>query len=90
MKNLKRLRGLKGITQKELSVATNIPRTRLVYFESDECHCLSEAIEKKLCSFYKVNIFELYGIDILKYVPSSKEELQYVIGILEEAKSKWD
>ena len=89
MKNLKRLRGLAGITQKELSEATKIPRTRLVYFESDECHCLSETVERKLCEFYKVDIFELYGIDILRYIPSSQTELQYVIDILEEAKRKW-
>ena len=90
MKNLKRLRGLSSLTQKEVGEATNIPRTRLVYFESDECHCLSEDVEKRLCDFFKVNLFELYGIDILRYIPETKEDLQYVIDILEEAKNKWD
>ena len=90
MKNIKRLRCLLGITQQELSVKTKIPRTRIVYFESDQCHKLSGCAEKKLCDFFKVNKYELYGIDILREIPKNKTDLQYVIDILEEAKNKWD
>lgn len=90
MKNLKRLRGLEGITQRELGKFTGIPRTRIVYFESDDCHSLSPSIEEKLCKFFKVNKYELYGIDILKYIPDSKEDLQYIIDILSMEKNLWD
>jgi transcriptional regulator with XRE-family HTH domain len=90
MRNLRRLRGLKGLTQEQVSKLTNIPRTRLVYFESDKCHCLSDIAEKKLCAFYNVNKFELYGIDILRYLPETTEELQYVIDVLVKGNDLWD
>ncbi len=90
MRNIKKLRERLGITQRELSDLSGIPRTYIVYLESDDCTQMSEKRIKQLCESLKVNRFELLGLNNLKYIPETKEETLYLISLLEGMMKKWE
>ena len=79
MKSLKKLRGKHGITQVELAEILNIKRPYVSLLESDEVTELSPALTQKVCDYFKIKPWELYGINNLKYIPETKEELDLFI-----------
>lgn len=89
MKNVKKLRGKKGMSQLQLAEALGVTRASIVRLESDEIRNASTQMEKKLCEFFNVSIYELYGTDMLLYKPETKEELKTLIEQLTEEYEEW-
>ena len=82
MKNIKMLRGREGLTQSELAEKLGIHRGTLALVESDDDKPISKALAKKLCDFFKVKEYQLFGLANLIYKPKTKEELEEFIEII--------
>lgn len=90
MKNVRKLRGKKGLSQLQLAKELNVTRASIIRLESDEVRKASPQMEKKLCEFFGVSVYALYGTDILLYKPQTKEELKTLIDQLNEEYEEWD
>lgn len=82
MRNVKMLRGREGITQAELAKKLGISRGTLVIVEAEDDKPISKTLTKKICEFFGVKEYELYGIANLIYKPQNKEELEDFIKII--------
>lgn len=91
MEKIKKLRGVYGISQKELAEKIGISRNTLIKMESETNNEVNHNIKdiKKICDFFSIKPYELYGIDILKYKPKNKEEFFEIIMLLQEEYEKW-
>lgn len=87
MKKIKELRTKKGLLQEDVSKKIKRTRSYVSYLEKDATHLLPD-IEKDLLELFSVSKVDLWGIDILKFIPDSKEEWEKMIDILIEEKEK--
>lgn len=90
MKNLKMLRGRKGLTQKSLAKEIGITRASVIGLERDSCRSTSKKTTDILCEFFEITPCELYGIDNFRYLPQSIHDCEYLIGILEDLKNEFE
>lgn len=90
MNNIKKFRGEIGMTQKDLAEAIKVTRSLVVSLEKEDCHSTSKSTTDALCNLFKVSPCRLYGIDNFRYKPESKDDVEYLISILNEELKKWD
>lgn len=79
MRNLRKLRAIKGITQDELAKEMGLSRVMINLYESENYGKLSKKSAKKLSEFFGVSVIELYGFDNFKLLPQNDEEKMYLI-----------
>lgn len=82
MRNIKILRGKTGMTQQEVADKLGITRVYMTNLESDLTTSLSNELTEKFCELFEVKEYQLLGINNLKYIPKTKEELEEFIEIL--------
>ena len=90
MKNLRKFRGEKGLSQWQLAEKVGVTRTLIVYLEKDTTHSTSHDTTLKICEVLDTNPCDLYGLDNLKYYPENKQQMKRLIDILKEEYEKWD
>lgn len=90
MVNLKRLRGLKGISQGELAKELGISRAAVINLENDPAIIPSNSTIYKMCEFFGVSKTELLGLNVIRFLPKTKEELKLLINQLQGVYEKWD
>lgn len=82
MENIKRLRGINGLTQKEFAEKIGVSRTAANDMEKSTRHNLKPGIANKICGFFGISLCELYGIDNIKYPPKTKEEAEKLCDLI--------
>ena len=87
MNNIRKFRGLAGLTQKELSEAVGINRCFISFMETSECPVSLKTAEK-LSQVLNCSKIELLGTDNFKLEPTSDEEKLFVIKMLYESLSE--
>lgn len=90
MVNLKRFRGIKGISQSDLAKELGISRTALINLEKDPKIIPSNSTIHKMCDFFEVSRTELLGLNNIRFLPKTKEELKFLIEQLQGVYEKWD
>ena len=90
MVNLKRLRGLKGISQGELAKELGISRAAIINLENDQKIIPSNSTIQKMCDYFEVSRTELLGLNVIRFLPKTKEELKLLINQLQGVYDKWD
>ena len=90
MVNLKKLRGIKGISQSDLAKELGISRTAVINLENDPKIIPSNSTIFKMCNFFGVSKTELLGLNNIRFFPETKEGLKKLICQLEEVYEKWD
>lgn len=91
MYKLNQLRGRKGLTQKQLADELGCSKMQITLLEKNiSAKNVHTDFIKKICDFFDVKPYELYGIDILRIVPEDKNELKQVINMLQEEYDKWE
>lgn len=88
MRNIKLLRGKKGLNQQELAKELGISRQAVIRFESEDVVNLTQPSIEKFCKFFNVTPCVLYGKDNIRYMPKTEEEFDYLIRILQKEKEK--
>ena len=86
MNNIQKYRGLKGITQVELADALNMTRPGLSYLEHSNAKNVNQKKLEKMSEILGVSIVKLLGEDNFKNVPSTVEDIDYTIELLENIK----
>lgn len=81
--NLKKLRGQLGYKQEEVADIIGCSRQTYVYLEKGY-QDISDRFRTKLKKLFRCSTAELYGMDIFKHPLESKEEIEYVIKMLQE------
>lgn len=90
MKNLRKFRGEKGLSQSQLAEKVGVTRALIVYLEKDNTHSTSHETTLKICEVFETNPCDLYGLDNLRYYPENKEQMKNLIEALKEEYEKWD
>lgn len=88
MENIKYYRKLKRISQKDLADKLGMTREYIVFLESNNCHSIGTKAAEKICNYFEIDVFDLFGIDIFKIIPKTKEQYEKVISFLEKEKEK--
>ena len=80
MRNLKKLRAIRGLTQEQLAKEVGMTRIMINLYENNsyEGKPTLKSIQK-FSKFFNVSIIELYGLDIFKILPSNDYERTYLI-----------
>lgn len=82
MNNIKKYRGIFGISQKKLAEMTGISRTTCNYLEKNEKYKLPIEYAKKMAKIFNCSVVEVYGDDILSYHPSKDIDKIKIINIV--------
>lgn len=90
MVNLKRLRGIKGISQGDLAKELGISRAAIVNLENDPKIIPSNSTIAKMCDFFEISKTELLGLNNIRFLPKTKSELKILIEQLQGVYDKWD
>lgn len=90
MSNVKKLRVSKGWTQQELADKIGVSRITIVNIENHFYANVKSQIIDDLCEIFDVNAIKLLGIDNLKRLPETKEELEWLIEELHKELEEWD
>lgn len=88
MKDLKKIRGIHGYSQKEMAEKLGVSRQLYSTFENGgiQNSCLVE----KICNFFDLTPCELLGIKNLKFMPKDKKDFKCFIEKLQKEYEKWD
>lgn len=88
MNNIQKYRGLKGISQTELASKVKLTRGGLWFIEAGKAkNVRSDAIEK-ISEVLEVSPVKLMGMENLKFEPKTKEDVDFMIEMLQELKEK--
>ncbi len=85
---LKDLRIEKGATLEEIADYVGISKQRYHQIESAGITNTHEAAARDIAEFFGVNLFELAGVDNFKFKPSTKDDFDALIAVLEKEKAK--
>jgi len=87
MNNIQKYRGLKGLTQSQLATDLNITRQMLSVIECGKTmKYIRPDVLNKMASILGVSKIKLLGEENFKYLPESAEDVDYLIGLLEQKK----
>lgn len=86
MNNIQKYRGLKGITQKELADTLGMTRPGLSYLEHSNAKNVNQKKLEEMSAILGVSIVKLLGEDNLKNIPTTIEDADYMIELLENIK----
>ena len=84
METIRKLRGRMGLTQVELAKKIGVSRATMNSYERPSFDHIPEKAAKKLCSVFNVTEFELYGIDNIRFKPTTPEEAKTLIREISE------
>lgn len=85
---LKDLRIEKGATLEEIADYVGISKQRYHQIESAGITNTHESAARDIAEFFGKNLFELAGMENLKFKPQSKEDFDALIAVLEKAKAE--
>ena len=86
MNNVKMYRGLKGYSQSEFAKMLGITRQALITIEKGTTKNLSQKKIQKICSLLDITPVKLLGEGNFRVLPNTKEEVDYMIKLLEVQK----
>lgn len=86
MNNIKRYRGLAGISQKDFAEKLEMTRAGLIYIENGKIGTIRKNTLNKMCDILNATPTQLLGLDNLKYLPSTIEDIDYMISLLQKLK----
>lgn len=84
MNNIKKHRGSLGLSQQQLADKIGVSRATIIGLENYDNIYLSIETAKKLSELFNCSIVDVYGVDILRYVPRNEEEKKQIIDIINE------
>lgn len=84
MNNISKFRGLKEISQKDFAEMLDMTRPGLSYVENGNAKKICEKRLNKMSEILGVSVVKLLGLENFKYLPQSKEDIDYIIEILQE------
>lgn len=91
MYKLNQLRGKKGLTQKQLADELGCSKMQITSLEKNiAAKNVHIDFIKKMCEFFEIKPYELYGLNILRVLPETKDELKQTINMLIEEYNKWE
>ena len=82
MLNIKKYRGLAGISQQELGDRVGLTRQSICMIESSECNHITFENAKKISEVLNCSVFDLYGLDNLRYLPENDEQVSKLIKLI--------
>lgn len=82
MVNIRKYRGLAGITQEELSQKVNLSRQFICFLESDECKKMTNETAEKISSVLNCEVIDLYGLDNLVIEPKNEKQAINLIKLI--------
>lgn len=85
MNNIKKFRGLLGISQQELGEKVGLTKASICLLERPECHSITEANAIKISKVLNCSVIELYGMDNLKFRPKDDTQKIQLIKIIYDA-----
>jgi DNA-binding XRE family transcriptional regulator len=75
MNNIKKFRGKKQLSQKDLADMLGVSRTTIISAENTPGYCLSEENARKLADIFGCSVFEFVDImELLPYKPTKTDE----------------
>lgn len=86
MNNIAKYRGLKGITQKDFAEQIGMTRPGLSFIENGYAKNIDSEKIEKMSKILGVSPITLLGMDNLKCIPDTKEDVDYMIEILNKLK----
>lgn len=88
MNNIQKYRGLKNFSQKDFAAQLKMTRPGLSFIENGNVKSIDHSKLEKMSQILDVSIVKLLGMENFKYIPETKEDIDYVIEILQEKKEK--
>lgn len=88
MNNIQKYRGLKNISQREFAAQLKITRPGLSFIEHSNVKYISPDVLNKMSEILEVSPIMLLGVENFKIVPETKEDIDYMIEILEAQREK--
>lgn len=82
---LKKLRTDKGIALTDAAIGIGISKQRLSQMEKGE-GLTKEPIIRKIAIYYGMNLFDIFGEQVLRYKPKTQEEKNSLLKIVSEIK----
>lgn len=85
MKNIKKYRGAKNLTQQQLADILGVSRVTVNNMETIPGYATSDDNVKKLCELFKCKPYDICDTDtILRYKPSSREDAEALVKEIKE------
>lgn len=88
MNNLKKIRGVNNLSQKEMAEKLGI--SRQMYNNLENGKNPNSKVVSKICEEFNITPCELLGINNLKFKPENKSDFEMFIAILEKECAKWE
>lgn len=90
MRNIRKFRGMVGLTQTELANKIGKARAWVNYLENnDSCVRITDETRDKLCEALDCSIIQLYGFDNFIYKPQNDKDIyDLILMLLSTAKDK--
>lgn len=88
MNNIQKYRGLNNISQKDFAAQLEMTRPGLSFIENGKARNIDHKKLEKMSTILGVSIVKLLGMENFKYIPETKEEIDYIIELLEAEKEK--
>ena len=82
MNNIQKYRGLKGISQIDFAKQLDMTRPGLSFVENGNVKIISYENLKKMSEILEVSPIMLLGDENFKYLPETKEDVDFMINIL--------
>ena len=86
MNNIQMYRGLKNITQKDFAEQLGMTRPGLSYVENGNTTKISVKKLNLMSEILGVSPVKLLGLENFKYIPQTKEDIDYTIELLNNLK----
>lgn len=86
MNNIKMYRGLAEMTQTELAKRVGLTRQGLIFIESGKSWLINRKVLAQICEELHVSQPLILGMENFKYIPQTKEEVDYMIELLQKLK----
>ena len=88
MNNIQKYRGLKNISQKDFAAQLKMTRSGLSFIENGHVKNIDPSKLEEISRILDVSIVKLLGMENFKYIPGTKEDIDYLIELLEAEKEK--
>ena len=88
MNNIKKYRGLKNITQKDFAEMLGMTRPGLSFVESGNAKNINGKRLNKMSEILNVSTIKLLGMDVFKQIPNNKDDIEYLIEMLNNLKEE--
>ena len=86
MNNIQKYRNEKGIKQVDFAKMLNMTRPGLSFIEHGNARFIREDKLEDMSKILNVSIIKLLGLENLKHIPTTIEDIDYMIEMLKELK----